>query len=476
MIRSLILRFYNLKIEDIGVRILYFFNTIDTYFLVAGLISFLWYMLYLCGVRDCRFWPIAVLTAIVWLGFKTADFYPPFVLMGPLYLFFLFKDKLVTWPEMCLLLGINILVFVTVQFVFMSIPESIAAGDPSIGFRKLFYSVFTIAPTTVSFSMSVYFSTLYTLVLVTRPQPVPGGGIWFWVTFWMAALVTRLVKPRSFMSDNFRPNPGGKIAGRVLIINIDGCRLDRFYEAGMPFLTRLAESGSSFPKGLQTVYRALTNPAFASILTGVPPEVHGIRNNNLGQKISVKALPDLVGAKLYGSMHVRHFSRPEWNTKIVSLVKQGPDRADDVMFEWLREDLSNPDGTRLFIADISETDFLGHAYGSESERYLQALLGADRRIEELFQWMEKERMLDDTVVIICSDHGIVKIDHSYMLFRAERYVPFIMTGPGIKRGFRLEYEASIMDIAPTVYYLLGVPYPDTCRGRVFVEALESWQE
>lgn len=466
MIKKFISRYYNQTIEDISTRILYFFNTIDTYFLVIGIASFL-----LRGKDDYNVFVFLMITIAVLVVFKMSDFYPLFLLFGPVYLFFLFKSAFISTIEAGLILLINLSLFILIQFFFMSIPESIVARNITIGIRKIWNSIFTIAPTTVSLPMSVFFSTLYTLILIARPDPLKVNGFWFWITICIAALITHYFKPKAFISLDVKPQINGRLFEKVVVINIDGCRLDRFYEARLPFLNSLEKESSYFPEGLETVYRALTNPAFASILTGTVPEIHGIKSNNLGQSIKVEALPDLVKTKLYGSMHVKHFSKPYWDTKIVSLPRFGVYKSDDIMFDWLREDLLKEDRTRLFIADISETDFLGHAYGSESNQYLEALRRTDKRIEQFFHWLKEYNFLKDMAVIICSDHGIIRIDHSYLLFDAEKYVPFLMTGKGIKSNNPLRYKASIMDIAPTISYLLGIKYPASCKGRVFVEAL-----
>jgi predicted AlkP superfamily pyrophosphatase or phosphodiesterase len=294
----------------------------------------------------------------------------------------------------------------------------------------------------------------------------------FWATFGVAALGTHYFRPRSFISESYKPDIKEKIVERVIVLNIDGCRLDRFYEANLPFLTVLRESNTYFPKGLKTVYRALTNPAFASILTGTIPEIHGIKNNNLGQVIKVDGLPDLAKTKIYGSMHVKHFSKPHWDTHVVSLPTHGIYQSDDIMFDLIKNDLLANDGTRLFVADLSEVDFLGHAYGSESRQYLEAIKRADRRIEDFIEFLKEKGFSEDSVIMVCSDHGMIRIDHSYLLSDAELYVPFIIAGDKIKKRKRLEFEASIMDIAPTISYLLGIPYPNKSRGRVFIEALD----
>jgi len=197
-----------------------------------------------------------------------------------------------------------------------------------------------------------------------------------------------------------------------------------------------------------------------------------VRDNNLGWSIKVEGLPDIVDTVLYGSMHVKHFSKPHWNTRIVSLPVHSVYGSDDIMFEWLKADLLERAETRLFIADLSEVDFLGHAYGSESSQYAEAIGRAGERIERFLAWLEQEDTVR-TAVIISSDHGMVAIDHSYLLFDAEKYVPLFIFGPGISKGRALSRQTSIMDITPTISYLLGARYPQDCRGRVIIEAVEA---
>jgi len=461
--------YYNERVEDFCVRLLYFFNTIDTYYLIAGGGSYLLYVFFNGGTP----YPLTLvlLTVAVWVGFKIADFFPLFVLFGTAGLYFLFQSPDLGVHQALVLLGLNGAAFVLIQFGLMGIPDSIVARDPWVSIRKIWNSIFTVAPTTVSLSMSVFFSTMFSFVLLAQPSPLETPGQVFWLIFFGGALVTRLLLPKPFASETCKPEHNGPLADRVIVLNIDGCRLDKAKEAELPYLSRLENESTYFPNGLQTVYRALTNPAFASILTGVNPRVHGIKDNNLGQVIKVEGLPDLVETKLYGSMHVKHFSKPEWDTAIVSLPMLGVGKSDDHMFDLIKDDLLKKDGQRLLIADISEVDFLGHAYGSESKRYLAAMRRADQQIEDFVTWLADKNLMEDTVIIICSDHGMKVIDHSYLLFDAEKYVPFFIFGKNIKKGNPLEFDASILDIAPTICYILGIPYPSHSEGRVIVEAI-----
>lgn len=466
--KKIIDRYYTEDVEDFCTRVLYFNNTLDTYFLIGAFLSLL-----VIGSAGPNLILLLPVLAAIYVCFKYSDFYPVFLLFTPLFLIFLANVSGFDAGVAVRLLGANVLVFVVIQFLFMGIPDSIVARDPLVSVRKLYNSLFTIAPTTVSFVISVYFSTLCALVLYFKPNPLNDAyALLLWVSLAAAAVVTRLRCPKSFASETFLPPARDRIVDRVIVLNIDGCRLDRFYEARLPLVERLKTEATYLEKGATTVYRALTNPAFVSILTGTPPEVHGVRDNNLGWRIAVEGLPDIVDTVLYGSMHVKHFSKPHWNTKIVSLPVHSVYGSDDIMFEWLKADLLDRADTRLFIADLSEVDFLGHAYGSESSQYLDAIGRAGVRIEQFLEWL-KEEDTRRTAIIISSDHGMVVIDHSYLLFDAEKYVPLFFFGPGIRKGQALTYQTSIMDITPTISYLLGVRYPASCRGRVIIDAIES---
>ncbi|MEO1497830.1 MAG: alkaline phosphatase family protein [Planctomycetota bacterium] len=87
---------------------------------------------------------------------------------------------------------------------------------------------------------------------------------------------------------------------------------------------------------------------------------------------------------------------------------------------------------------------------------------------------------DDTAVILMSDHGYYN-DHLRPDPRegksgpVEWHRPFGVlagAGPGFRSGSRL-YGASILDIAPTVLHLLGLPAGHDMPGRVLAEVLEE---
>src|SRR5262249_36515844 len=141
--------------------------TLDTYFLIGAILSLL--VIGSAGPNLALFLPVLL---AIYVCFKISDFYPVFLLFTPLFGLFLMRVDGFDAAVSAKLFAANILVFVVIQFLFMGIPDSIVARDPTISIRKLYNSIFTIAPTTVSVLMSVYFSTLCALVLYFKPNPL----------------------------------------------------------------------------------------------------------------------------------------------------------------------------------------------------------------------------------------------------------------------------------------------------------------
>ena len=474
MLKKILNKIYCEEIEDFCVRLLYFFNTIDTYFIVAGLSSFLVVSFF------SYFNPVTLIISTLLTIFlaKYSDFYPIFIIFAIPLMIILGLLINVHITTVFLLLLINIIIFFIIQFGLMGIPDSIVARDPKVAFIKMHNSLFTIAPTTVSFLMSVFYGFFLSYcIYLSVSSTLFLDYIYLVCAFiflFISAFITRLCRPKNHYSKFLKPDvPDKAIFEKLIILNIDGVRKDIFDELKLPVFTKLKKESSWHTKGLETVYRALTNPAFASIFTGAIPKVHGVRDNNFGQVIKTEGLPDIVPTIAYGSMHVKHFCKKYWETKIVSLPEHSVYKSDDIMVNWLKEDILKRKDVRLFVADFSEADFLAHAYGSKSDDYKNALRRIDKRIGDFIEWLKTTPNYENTGIIICSDHGIAGIDHSYLLAESEKYVPFLVYGKGIKKNHIITKPGKIMDICCTAAYLLGIKYPYDCRGQVFLDILEK---
>ena len=85
--------------------------------------------------------------------------------------------------------------------------------------------------------------------------------------------------------------------------------------------------------------------------------------------------------------------------------------------------------------------------------------------------------LDNTYIIYTADHGISIGRHGLMgkqnLYQHTWRVPFIVKGPGIKPGSRVEGNIYLLDILATLCDLAGVTAPETNEGTSFKPVLEG---
>lgn len=106
---------------------------------------------------------------------------------------------------------------------------------------------------------------------------------------------------------------------------------------------------------------------------------------------------------------------------------------------------------------MSKNDFeiLGHLYDAE-------IADTDRRIGQTIKALEESGVLDDTVVIICADHGENighhnLMGHSHCLYDDLIRVPLIIRYPKIFRaGTRIEDQVQVHDLVTSLTRLAGV--------------------
>jgi arylsulfatase A-like enzyme len=113
---------------------------------------------------------------------------------------------------------------------------------------------------------------------------------------------------------------------------------------------------------------------------------------------------------------------------------------------------------------------VGHRHGWMSEPYLEAVHQADRAIGLVLGALRKAGRLAGTACLVLADHGGHDFDHSAGLAE-DLTIPWIVSGPGVRRGHQVAAPVDITDTAPTITHLLGLPMPAEWTGRVVTEAL-----
>lgn len=104
--------------------------------------------------------------------------------------------------------------------------------------------------------------------------------------------------------------------------------------------------------------------------------------------------------------------------------------------------------------------------------YLNSLAYADWALGELLSSLEKEKLLDNTIVFVFADHGEAfyqhkrNYNHPFYLYEENVHVPLVIYNKKlIKNGIVYNDISSHIDIAPTILDILGMKKPEAFEGN-----------
>lgn len=123
------------------------------------------------------------------------------------------------------------------------------------------------------------------------------------------------------------------------------------------------------------------------------------------------------------------------------------------------------------------------------DRYDSDILQFDRQLGALMTALEERGELENTLIVVTSDHGeglwqramnpdevgknalfpALYDSHGAQLFEEQVHVPLVLRGPGVPRGERIAAPVDLVDVAPTVLALANVPIARAYDGDVLVE-------
>jgi phosphoglycerol transferase MdoB-like AlkP superfamily enzyme len=145
---------------------------------------------------------------------------------------------------------------------------------------------------------------------------------------------------------------------------------------------------------------------------------------------------------------------------------------------------SVPSGQRFFLTYIPVAGH--HPYAtpdpgpfpntSEISNYRNALHYGDAALGELLSGLQSRKLDEHTVFIIFGDHGEAfgqhegNYGHSFFIYDENVHVPYIIAAPGlIQKQERVGGGASLIDTAPTILDLLGLPVPQRFQGSSLLD-------
>jgi len=283
----------------------------------------------------------------------------------------------------------------------------------------------------------------------------------------------------------------------VLLISIDTTRADHLACYGHPKIKtsnidRLATEGTRFTQCIAPV--PITLPSHTSMMTGTYPFVHGVRDNgqfhvHADNLMLAEVLRDAgytTAAQIAAYVLNREFGldqgfdtyddvaaarRPTATADARAVTER---RAEEICAgaeTWLRENTDKKFFLFVHFFDPHRSYAPPPRFAARYKNpYLGEIAYVDEQIGRLLNVLDELDLTRRTVLILTSDHGegLGEHDeetHAHFVYDTTIAVPLIFRCPGrVPAGRRVEAQVRLIDLAPTVLDLLGMPPLPDAQG------------
>lgn len=131
--------------------------------------------------------------------------------------------------------------------------------------------------------------------------------------------------------------------------------------------------------------------------------------------------------------------------------------------------------------NIPDPEYKSLAYQEYLKRYLRCVKGVDDNVKRIFDYLEAEGIMDNTIIIYTGDQGFMLGEHDYIdkrwMYEQSQRMPFLVRYPKkIKAGSRTNAMINNTDFAPTMIDMAGGQVPEYMQGSSFKSILETGEE
>lgn len=290
----------------------------------------------------------------------------------------------------------------------------------------------------------------------------------------------------------------------IILLSVDTLRADFLGCYGYPGqispnIDILARQGVLFEDVLTTIGK--TGPAFTSLFTSQYPPTTGARRNGRRMRPDMITLAErlkkrgyvtwavisnwVLRAKLSGlqrgfDRYDQEFSTrrsgpvaeerlaPDVTQKACEWLQQVPSRP---LFFWVH--YSDPHSPYTFHQEFPVPLPAGeskHRGLKKRRAYASEVRFTDYWIGQFLDTLWARIPRNKTCLVFLSDHGESLGEHGTWghgknVLQPNLRIPLIIIGPGIPRGKRTRFPASIVDLMPTILALARIKEPPGCRGK-----------
>jgi arylsulfatase A-like enzyme len=271
--------------------------------------------------------------------------------------------------------------------------------------------------------------------------------------------------------------PAESLTRNVVVVSIDGLRPDAISEYGASTLQRLMREGS-YTLSASTIHPSKTLPSHTSMLTGQPPERHGVLWNNVATAHTDSVeLPNIFSvARAHGYSTAAFFSKAKFQPLQLEGTLDYSQAPGGLYGRWSSErtlgDIARYLETaqpNVMFVHLTDPDAAGHRAGWMTPEYGRAVLAADRAVDRLIALADRAYGPGNFSVIVTADHGGHGTNHGSDDPR-DVTIPWIAWGKGVKPGTLSPSTIRTMDTAATVLWLLAVSGPADWAGQPVLDA------
>ena len=274
---------------------------------------------------------------------------------------------------------------------------------------------------------------------------------------------------------------------KLLLIILDGVPY-RNWRSLMGNLEGWVQSGEARVWKMRSVLPSTSACCYASIHTGVPPQVHGILSNEYRFRVSQ---PDIFSEVTKAGGKTGAVTHSYWS----EFFNRYPfDTIDDLEYDepggpithgrfhtmtgYGHANQMTPSDVDLFgtltmltrrfsidygILHTCTLDSMGHRFGHDCSQMDHAVFAMDAMLAHFLpKWLEA-----GYEVIVTADHG--QTDRGHHGGRQDEQQDFALYYFGPADGPPEEIMLDQLQLAPTVLHRLGVPIPATMNARPFLD-------
>lgn len=293
--------------------------------------------------------------------------------------------------------------------------------------------------------------------------------------------------------------PDGTRSQKSLVIGLDGAMLDKIREADAPNMDALMADGTSSLAyrygsasgfGLDPQASTLSGPGWSTILTGVWPDKHGVRDNSFSGK-DYATWPDYLTRAEQLDPTISTFAIADWDPIATesaggAIISDQVDvriglKSDSDQYGYSVNDERSADAASRYLAEqdpdlafvyFGKTDIAGHNSGSASQAFLDSLEADDAQIGQLLDAIESRPTYsqEDWQIVVSNDHGHTPGGGHGGNNLEERQQFVIAAGGGVPAGPE-RADLNVTDIVASVYKHAGLSRDPGLDGTPFDEVV-----